>query len=570
MSKKEEFKSHKAYIYAENVVNGNLIENEYIKKIAKQFLENLEKEEDESYEYYFDYKFLDLITSMTHLINMASGPRVGEPVHEALAGFQWFFLVNTLCWKHKDDKEKRKYEKSVLLIARKSGKTFLVAILFILLLLLEPQYSEFYSVAPDRELSSIIKKEMEQHIEMSPLISKHFRILSSEIRCLLTKSKFVPLATSNNRMDGRKANVFVADEVGALRNSGPISAMESSQMNMKNRTGILISTAYESLQNPMTEEVHYAEKVIDGLIEDDKLFAMLYRPDDNKKWLDDDELLKANPLAAEIPENMEFLKKQRDQSIEIPSKQKTFKTKHMNIFVDGDDAEVYISTEDLIKNRLEEPFNWRGKNVYLGVDLAQSVDNTSVAMVHYDEENDLFYMKSWAFVPKDSVDLKSKLEKVDYNIMIENGYAFANGDRVVNYRDIENFIMDLEDEYGVNVLGIGYDRWNAISSMNRISEEKNYDVVEIKQHSSELHAPTKLLKEYVLQKKAKYEKNTLFEINVANAKEVKDTNLNTYISKKVSTGKVDMLVATINAIKLWNLESLEGRSIYETQGIRIL
>ena len=115
-------------------------------------------------------------------------------------------------------------------------------------------------------------------------------------------------------------------------------------------------------------------------------------------------------------------------------------------------------------------------------------------------------MKSWAFVPKDSVDLKSKLEKVDYRIMIENGYAFANGDRVVNYRDIENFIMELEDEYGVNVLGIGYDRWNAISSMNRISEEKNYDVVEIKQHSSELHAPTKLLKRVCIAEKSKIRK----------------------------------------------------------------
>ncbi|WNM53127.1 terminase large subunit [Staphylococcus phage S-CoN_Ph11] len=45
-------------------------------------------------------------------------------------------------------------------------------------------------------------------------------------------------------MDGRKANVFVADEVGALNNRYPIEAMESSQMNMINRTGILISTAY--------------------------------------------------------------------------------------------------------------------------------------------------------------------------------------------------------------------------------------------------------------------------------------------------------------------------------------
>ena len=52
---------------------------------------------------------------------MASGPAAGTPVHDALAGFQWFFLVNTLCWKHRDNREKRKHEKAVLLIARKSG-----------------------------------------------------------------------------------------------------------------------------------------------------------------------------------------------------------------------------------------------------------------------------------------------------------------------------------------------------------------------------------------------------------------------------------------------------------------
>src|SRR5699024_4405576 len=309
----------------------------------------------------------------------------GTPVYDSLGGFQWFFLANALCWKHKDNPEKRRFEKSVLLIARKSGKSFLVALIFIILLLIEPEFSEFYSVAPDRELSSIIKKEIEQAISASPLISKHFQVVRGEVRCLLTKSKFIPLATSNNRMDGRKANVFVADEVGALRNRYPIDAMESSQMNMVNRTGILISTAYESLHNPMVEEVSYAEKVIDGVIEDDSLFAMIYRPDDNKKWLDDDELLKANPLAIDIPENFDYLKKQRDLAVEMPSKQKTFKTKHMNIFVDGDESEVYIATEDLIKNRLETPYDWQGREVYLGVDLAQSVDNTAVSMVHYDE-----------------------------------------------------------------------------------------------------------------------------------------------------------------------------------------
>lgn len=362
----------------------------------------------------------------------------------------------------------------------------------------------------------------------------------------------------------------MADEVGALRSRYPIDAMKSSQMNMVNRTGILISTAYESLNNPMTEEVDYATKVIHGDVEDEKLFAMLYRPDDNKKWTDDDELLKANPLAIDIEENFDYLKEQRKKAIELPSAQKNFKTKHMNIFVDGDDSEVYIKTDDLRKNKLDGKYNWDGKEVYLGVDLAQSGDNTAVAMVHYDTYRDKMILKSWAFIPADSVFHKSKVEKIDYEMMIENGYAFASGDRIVSYRFIEDFVMKIEKEYGVKILGIGYDKWNAISSVNRWKDEGGLDVIEVKQHSSTLHAPTKLLKEYVIQEKIEYESNSLFERNVANAREVFDANMNSYVNKKKSTGKIDMLAATINAVALWNTEIEEGKSTYETRGIYIL
>lgn len=567
---KEDFKNHPAYQYAIDVTTGKFPVNNDIRRVCQTFIDDLDRNDSDDYEFWFDYRFAKVITSMTKLINMASGIRAGEPVHDSLAPFQWFFIINALCWKYRDNHQKRRYEQSVLLIARKSGKTFLVALIFILLLLLEPQYSEFYSVAPDRELSSIVKKEMEQQIEKSPLISKHFKIVRSEIRCLLTKSKYVPLATSDNRMDGRKANVFVADEVGALRNRYPIDAMKSSQMNMVNRTGILISTAYESLNNPMTEEVDYATKVIHGLIEDKNLFAMLYRPDDNKKWLEDDELLKANPLAVDIEDNFNYLKQQRKLAVELPSAQKNFKTKHMNIFVDGDDSELYVSTEDLRKNRLDEPYDWKGKEVYIGVDLAQSDDNTAVSMVHYDINDDKFFIKSWAFIPSESVEIKSKLEKIDYQIMIQNGYAFACGDRIISYRFVENLVLDLEEKYGVIIKGIGYDKWNAISSVNRWADEGGYSVIEVKQHSSTLHAPTKLLKEYILQQKVGYEKNQLLEINFSNAREVYDTNLNSYVNKKKSVGKIDIVASIIDAICLWNIEIEEGKSILEDRELYIL
>lgn len=559
-------KEHPAYRYALNVDEKKVVAGGYIKKACKNFLADIE---DPDCKYYLDEDDLIKITNLTKLINMASGLKAGTSTHDSLGEFQWFFLVNALCWKHKDDKVKRRFEKSVLLIARKSGKSFLVALIFIILLLIEPEFSEFYSVAPDRELSSIVKKEVEQTISASPLIQKHFKSTRSEIRCLLTKSKFVPLANSENRMDGRKANVWVADEVGALRNRYPIDAMQSSQMNMTNRTGILISTAYESLNNPMTEEVEYAKKVLDGVIEDETLFALIYAPDNPKEWLSDKSLLEANPLCNDLPDNLEYLKKQRKAAIEVPSSKKNFLTKHMNVFVDGSDAEVYVKTEDLRKCMITN-YDWLGKDVFVGVDLSQTTDNTAVTMIAYDANKDEYIAKSWAFIPEETADEKSKLERLDYRIMQDNGYAFLCGDRVISHRFVENFVMDLTRSYGVNVLGIAYDRYNCISSANRW-HESGYDVVEIKQHSSVLHAPTKLLKERILKGTWKYEKNQLLEINFANAREVLDTNLNAYVNKRKSSGKIDMVAATINAMALWNKEIEENvGSVYESRDIIML
>jgi len=82
--------------------------------------------------------------------------------------------------------------------------------------------------------------------------------------------------------------------------------------------------------------------------------------------------------------------------------------------------------------------------------------------------------------------------------------------------------------------------------------------VEIKQHSSVLHAPTKLLKEAVLGKTFRYDENQMLEINFQNARCTEDTNLNKYVNKKKSAGKVDMVVALINAAYLLQQDMLYG------------
>jgi phage terminase large subunit-like protein len=546
----EEFKQHPAYIYAEKVVNKKIEANKYVIKVCQQFIDDVKNQDEAPFKYFLDLDEVDHITEMTNYINMATGLRAGETVHDSLAEFQWFFIINALCWKHKDRSEKRRYETSVLLIGRKSGKTFLVGLIFVLLLLLEPQFSEFYSVAPDKELSTLVKKEINQMISSSPMLSKHFIIHKADVQCVLNHSKFQPLATSDNRMDGRKANVFVADEVGALRNRYPIDAMQSSQMNMLNRTGILISTAYDTINNPMTEEVEYCKQLIDGIKHNDTVFALLYMPDDPKDWTSDKTLVQANPLAIDISDNLEYLKQQRQDAIDMPNKRKNFLTKHLNIFVDGDDTEIFVSHDDLIQCKLKNEFDWYGKDVYLGADLAMSFDNCGISMVTYDPMQQIFVAKTWAFFPADREEEKTKVERIDYRQYERNKWCFACGDRVVSYQFIESFVSNLENKYGVNVLGIAYDRYNAISSANKWLAE-GYDTVEVMQRNGVLHPATKLLKESILSKKFAYEQNDLFENNVANARVTYDDQLNGMVNKKKSNGKIDMLAALIDAMVLW-------------------
>jgi phage terminase large subunit-like protein len=122
----------------------------------------------------------------------------------------------------------------------------------------------------------------------------------------------------------------------------------------------------------------------------------------------------------------------------------------------------------------------------------------------------------------------------------------------------------LEEKYGVEIVQIGYDRWNAISSVQKF-EAAGYECVEVKQHSSVLHMPTKLLREYILDKKFRYDENRMLEINFQNARCTEDTNKNKYVNKKKSSGKVDEVMAIIDAVYLYQQDMLFGSDGFVAQ-----
>ena len=510
------------------------------------------------------------INNILKLLVMPKGLKAGLPLYQCTVGYQWLFYIAMLATVYRDNEEKRKYETGVLELCRKNFKTYTIATVFIILFLTEPQFSKFYSVAPDGALSKEIREAISETIRSSPLVyeykaNKRFKILRDYIMFKPTQTQYIPLSYSTSRMDGRLPNAFIADEVGALPISYPIEAMRSGQLNILNKLGFIISTKYPTIDNPFESEVGYAKKVLDGLEHDESIFALLYEPDVTKGWETKDIIMQqANPVALEIPEIWEDLLKKRAKAIAVESSRENFVTKHCNIIYSGSDSETFVNVTD-VQACKRARIDWTGRVVYVGLDLSQTDDNTSVSMLALDDDNNIL-AESVAFIPEDRIEEKTAAEKVSYRDFIMSGKCIACGDRVIDYSVVESYILSLEDRYGVQVQAIGYDRWNALSTAQKL-ESAGYNLVEVRQHSSVLHPATKLLKESILGKKFQYTDNPLYEINFQNARCMYDTNKNLYVAKKRSKGKVDMVVSTLNALCLLQKDALLNDMSFVVQTI---
>lgn len=536
---------HPAVNYAEEVAEERIRAPKYVKIQCREFLSIFR---GESEIYCINTKLLKKIYVILKLLKMAKGPKAGQSIYKSLAGYQWLLITAVIGTVYREDKRKRRYQTALLEICRKNGKTFVVAVLFILLFYLEPSYSRFFSVAPDGALAREIKEAIEPLIQtnIEVLEKGEFKILRDYILHRPTKTKYTPLNYSTTRMDGKEPSVFIADEVGALPTPYAIEAMRSGQLLVKNKLGFIISTKYPTIHNPLEDEVQDAKMILDGLVEDPTVFALLYEPDNPDDWATDDDVLKdGNPLAQEIEEVWDDLVKKREKAIRRESLRENFLTKHCNIVYQGQGTETYVEVEKVRACKIDH-IDWEGMEVYIGVDLAMSNDNCAVAMSA--EMDGEIYSDVIAFIPEGRIDEKNEFEHIDYRRFIQEMKCIACGDMTVDYSVIEDFVFGIEEKYGVTVRAIGYDRYNALSSAQKWNEK--YETVEIRQHSDTLHPPTKLLYEYILNRQWHYTENILLEINFENAKCTFDTNMNRYVNKKKSSGKVDEVVAIINSIYL--------------------
>ena len=291
----------KAYQYCEwSLDDDNNKVPKYVKKQCQLFKDIWDDKDKSSI---FDHNKAKKIEKLLLLVNVPKGDGVGKSVVHTLTGFQWLLLIAPFCVVMREDNNKRRYENIVLEICRKNAKSYVSALICLILMILEPKFSRFFTVAPTGALARETFKQIKEFVSVSPNLEKHFKLRRDDIVCTLTSSEYVPLNYSTSTLDGKLPNAWLGDEVGALPCSYPLEAMRSGAVLLKNKLGIIMSTKYPTVDNPFEDEVDYCKKVLDGVVDDITTFGLLYEPDNPKgEWETDETILcHGNPLAIDVP-----------------------------------------------------------------------------------------------------------------------------------------------------------------------------------------------------------------------------------------------------------------------------
>lgn len=533
---------NKALKYCANVLNGTEITTDEVKQQCKIFYDDYYKNQYErDFQFYFNEKKLKVINDLLKLFNYATGFVAGKNVLEGLEGFQALFLCAIFGFRYKNNKDKFRYRDIVLFIPRKNAKTFLTALVLILLMLTEQNFSEFYSICIDRDLATEVRKAMVQLLDASPHIGKYFWCSDSEIgiiKCKLTNSFFKPRTSKANKNNSIRPACFIADEVGAFTTNDNIQAMRKGQLSVPNPLSIKITTAYAESDSIMLEELEYDRAVLNGTVSNPRLFCLLYYCTREEAWTDIG-LYKSNPLRVE--ENYKEIREDRETCKIKTSEQAEFLTKNMNIFLETNELNKYIDI-DYWKKCKADKIDFKGKNVIVGIDLSVTTDLTAVSIMY--KEDNIIYCKSHGFLPEDSLD--KRRENIDYRKYEEAEYCDLHKGMTVNYTLVEKYIRNIESEYDCIIETIITDPMNAKEMIERL--EKDYDVLKLKQTYTNLSPATKEFRKKVYDGQVKYEKNELLDWCMSNAITIPGKSDDEMLAKEdKNKQRIDMVAVLIFA-----------------------
>lgn len=417
----------------------------------------------------------------------------------------------------------RRYRESLFYVARKNGKTTMLAGLAAYMLIADGEGgAEVYSIASKRDQARILFDETHNMIQQSPDLSKHIKKRKSDLYFPLTMSKLMPLAKNSNTLDGLNSSMVIIDELHSILDRNLYEVMKQSQSARQQPILIMITTAGTVRENIFDDMYQYACNIVDGKFEDDRFLPILYELDDKSEWTDNNAWQKANPALGSI-KKLDDLESKVEKAKNNPSDLSGLLTKDFNI---RDTVKSAWLTFDDINN--EETFDIEQfRNCYAigGADLSVTTDLSCATLLFVDKETQKRFIHQMYWLPRDSFEKRVQMDKIPYDKWLEQGLLRLCNGNSINYGDITAWFVEMLNNYGITPLWVYYDSYSAKYWVEEM-EQHGFKMVRCIQGAKTLSLPMQQMGADLQAKKINYNNSPILKWCLTNTGVETDRNGN--------------------------------------------
>lgn len=561
-----------AFKYAKSVVDGKRVACDKVIKACLRHLNDLKRIPSKDFNFeYIPEKALDPIRFIEILPDVKTG------VPYPLASFQKFILSCLYGWRKKADNTVRRFKKALISVARKNGKTILVAgvLLYEFLFGRNPAMSrQLFCTANDKTQAKIAfemaRKQLDALRAQDEDVRKATKRVREELRNLVDESYIRPLSRDTGAVDGFEPYVGVLDEFAASKTNEMLELLASGQGQLDNPLILIISTAGLDLNVPMhTIEYVYIEKLLNGELENDDYFAFIAEQDDEEEIADEKNWIKSNPILevkALHEKMMDYLRKRRKVSLETGTVNEVL-VKNYNMWRQSTETS-YMDKQSWSQAKLDEKPDTRKRRVWIGVDVGKVSDLFAISpMVQMD---DYWYVDSFSFIAtKYGLVAKEKRDGVSYTNLERMGECEITT-LESGVIDDERVLEKIEEMVYTNewdLQAICFDPYQ-FSSLIAMIEKRHpeWPLIEVRQNTMVLNMPTRQFRDDVLKGLIKHSGNQLLTMAINNAR-VKVDNNGMRIDKDKQSNKIDPLDALLDAFAVCYLEPFDGSGYWTNEKI---